>query len=471
MFTERKFELPLVLILAFVCYCILHNANWLFMGSMPGDDYQFLMTTAVGKASHGSTWSSRFWPLGLSDYSLLLLFGQCGRTAIAHYIWNCVTLVISCLLMFEIIYKTTKSFLSTYVALLFAFIASGFAQIHMECIYPERMISFVICVFLFSVGKAQKSQNAGWYALAFVMAAYSTYMKELVFVIFLVFATIQLLFDKLSRKDKVFYVALIFNSLVFISLYGYRRIFKPQKDIYATVISSVSEISFSQFLNEPIFIFIVALCIIRAYSVLIKHNRENLITDAALWAAMAYAFCYFLLNLHHGYYLYPSVVLSLPAFAVFFNKSRLHLLVGFLSLVFCGYLNFPINKSIVVNDWSHRESDHKIFEKIVSKSKKGWSVYWLSDVADKTREVQYWHYDRIMCLNRFQHFLKYYNSNTVFPISLVFDTNEFCKNSVVIINKTTLDRKSFQAVYDNFKAFSPKQVAEINNNFIYEICD
>lgn len=466
---ERKFELLFVLLLVFIWYCILHNANWLFMGSMAGDDYQFLMTTAVGKASHGSTWSSRFWPLGLSDYSLLLLFGQCGRTAVAHYIWNSVTLVISFLLMFEIIYKTTKNFLSTYVALLFAFISSGFAQIHMECIYSERMISFVICVFLFSAGKAQKSQNVGWYVLAFIMAAYSTYMKELVFVIFLVFAIIQLLFNKLSGKDKAFYVALICNSLIFISLYGYRRIFKPQKDVYATVISSVSEISFSQFLNEPILILIVALSVIRAYSVLIKHDREDLITDAALLAAVAYAFCYFLLNLHHGYYLYPSVVLSLPAFAVFFNKSRLHFLVGLFSLTLCGYLNFPQSKSIVINDWNHRESDHKIFEKIVSKSKKGWSIYWLSDVADKTKEVQYWHYDRIMCLNRFQHFLKYYNSNTVFPILLVFDTNKFCKNSIVIINKTTLDRKSFKGMYDSFKTFSPKQIAEINGNLIYEI--
>lgn len=469
MFIKRKFKLPLVLILAFICYCILHNANWLFVGSMPGDDYQFLMTTAVGKASHGSTWSSRFWPLGLSDYSLLLLFGQYGRMPLAHYIWNSVTIVISCLLMFENIYKATKNFLSTYAALLFAFIASGFAQIHMECIYPERMISFVICVFLFSVGKAQKSQNAGWYALAFIMAAYSTYMKELVFVIFLVFAVIHLAFGKLSKKDKVFYIALIFNSLVFISLYGYRRIFRPQKDVYATIISSVSEISFSQFLNEPILVVIAALCIIRVYSILIKHDRENLITDASLFAAAAYAFCYFLLNLHYGYYLYPSVVLSLPAFAILFNKSRLHFLVGLFSLTLCGYLNFPLNKSIVINDWNHRESDHKIFEEIVSKSKNGWSVYWLSDVADKTREVQYWHYDRIMCLNRFQHFLKYYDSNTEFPILLVFDTNKFYKNSIVIINKTTLDRKSFRAVYDSFKTFSPKQIAEINGNLIYEI--
>ena len=467
---KRKFELPLALILAFICYCILYNANWLFVGSMPGDDYQFLMTTAVGKASHGATWSSRFFPLGLSDYSLLLLFGRYGQTALAHYIWNSITLVFSCFLLFEILYNTTKNYLSAYIALLFAFIACGFAQIHMECIYAERMILFVASIFLFAIDKAKKSQNINWYVLAFLFAAYSTYMKELVFVIFLVFAVTQLMFNELSRRDKVFYTSLIINSLIFVSIYTYRRIFKPRQDIYATVISSVSEISFSQFLNEPILFFIVTLCAVRAYAVLAKHDRKNLISDAALFAAVAYAFCYFLLKLHSGYYLYPSVILSLPAFAVFFNKSRLNLFIGFFSLILCGYLNFSTNKYIVINDWNHRETDHKVFKNIVDKSQKGWKVFWLSDIADKEKE-QYWHYDRIMCFNRFQHFLKYYNSNTVFPISLVFDTNGFHKNSIIIVNEMALGRKSFQNIYDNFKTFSPKQVAKINNNLIYEISD
>lgn len=470
MITKKGIQSLLALILMAVCYCILRDANWLFMGSMPGDDYQFLMTTAIGKASHGSTWSSRFWPLGLSDYSVLLLFGSIGRTAFAHYVWNCITLVISCGLMFKLAQNSSKNPLASFISLLFIFVSSGFAQINMECIYSERMIAFAICIFRFSVEKTQKSKNIVWYALGLIFAIYSIYMKELVFVIFLLFASMQLFFNELSKKDKIFYIALILNCILFISIYTYRRIFKPQDEAYTTVLASLSDVSFAQFFNEPILFFLFILCLIRAYAVLINHDRKSFCADAFLFAAMAYAFCYFLLKLHAGYYLFPAVVLSVPAFANFLDRSRFCLVLGFCALMICGYLNLGFNKYIVMNDWEHRKSDHKIFENIVAQSKKGISVYWLSDIADKEKEHKYWHYDRIMCLNRFQHFLKYYNFNETFPINQVFEPSAFLKNSIVIINERTLARESFKKNYEKFiSIFSPKEIARIGENVIYKI--
>ncbi|MDR2780958.1 MAG: hypothetical protein LBB21_00650 [Holosporaceae bacterium] len=48
--------------------CILLHTNWVL-----GDDWQFINTTAIGKPSRAWAGNGRFWPLGLVDYSLLLL--------------------------------------------------------------------------------------------------------------------------------------------------------------------------------------------------------------------------------------------------------------------------------------------------------------------------------------------------------------------------------------------------------------
>lgn len=108
------------------------------------------------------------------------------------------------------------------------------------------------------------------------------------------------------------------------------------------------------------------MCLIRAYAVLIKNDRKSFYADAALFAAMAYAFCYFLLKLYAGYYLFPAVVLSVPAFANFMDRSRFNLTLGLMALIVCGYLNFGFSKHIVINDWEHRKSDHRIFENVVA---------------------------------------------------------------------------------------------------------
>ncbi|MDR1375472.1 MAG: hypothetical protein LBJ45_01515, partial [Holosporaceae bacterium] len=61
-------------ILSLMCGCILWEANWVFNGPYFPEDWQFLSTTAVGIPSRAWTGSGRFWPLGLCDYSILLLF-------------------------------------------------------------------------------------------------------------------------------------------------------------------------------------------------------------------------------------------------------------------------------------------------------------------------------------------------------------------------------------------------------------
>ena len=433
---------------------------------MPGDDYQLLMTTASGKMSHGATWSSRFWPLGLSDYSILLLFGQYGCTAVAHYIWNSLILIFSSVLMFNFIKQTTNNSLFALIALMLLFSSAGFTQIHMECIYSERMIFCSLCIFIYACNKTKKTENYFLYVPAFVFATYTTYMKELVFVIFLIVAVTNLLFNKnLSKQSKIFYQLLIANSLVFLAIYVYRRIFRPSPDgVFATIISDFNEISFMQFQNEPILFLISAMVIFRAYNILFRHDRSNIFIDSLLFASMGYAFCYFLLKLYSGYYLFPSVVLFLPAFSMFFSKIRLGILVVLLSF----NSNFAYNKWLLINNFEHRKTDHIVFENIVKRFNEGWNIYWLSDATELGKDAQYRYYDRMFCMNRFQHFLNYY-SRTKFPITLIFNTEKIKRKSMVIVISQTLERKSFANIKTEFQKLSPKKVAELNGNIVYEI--
>lgn len=266
-----------------------------------------------------------------------------------------------------------------------------------------------------------------------------------------------------------FYIALLINSLIFIVIYEYRRIFKPQKEIYATLISNINEISFSQFSHEPILVLIIALFIVRIYFFFLKDDRKYILADSALFASVGYAFAYFLLKLYSGYYLFPSVLLSIPAFYIFMN-NRMKKIVALILVITAFCLNFIDSKHIVLNDWEHRKSDHTVFEDLVRRSNNGWKIFWLSDfVAKNTEDDEYIHYDRVMCMNRFQHFLKYYSDNCPFLIELIFDTKKIDSNCVVIINKSTLLRNSFAEEKEKFFRLSPVKIAKINDNIVYEI--
>jgi hypothetical protein len=152
--------------LLLICCCILWEANWVFHNVLSGDDYQFLMTTAVGKLSHASTWDARFWPLGLGDYSLLLLFPH-GTTALGHYIYTCVMMILANLMLFAFLNKITSNRLISLFSLLTLFSASGFMQIHMNCFYSERMIFFMLSTFMLCRHRAQTDQSTAIMCLRF----------------------------------------------------------------------------------------------------------------------------------------------------------------------------------------------------------------------------------------------------------------------------------------------------------------
>ncbi len=454
----------LLSVVGVVCFCILYHSNWIFCGTLAGDDYQFLMTTAIGKMSHGSTWRARFWPLGLSDYSVLLLLPY-GKTPLAHYIYNSVILVISSLLFFNFINNIIRFNIKISLFSLFLlFCSSGFMQIHMECIYAERMIFFLLCVFIIFYKKACETKKDFYYYIAFFVAVWATYMKELVFVIFLIIAMTELFFQSLTKQRKLFNYALLFNSFVFIIIYIYRRIFRVHEPAYATIHYNIS---LEQFFNEPILYFMVILTGIRIYAVFFKKEYKCIFTDALLFAGMGYALSYCLLKLTSGYYLFPSIVLFLPAFAIFINKSNNFVkLMIFLGAIFCAIPNLKKSVHIVINNWSHRQTDELFFQYIVDEFHRGKQIYWLSNSDLQKNNPEYEHLDAIMCLNRFQHFINYYSKFQI-QIKRVFNTINLNQNSIVICGYPTVHSIKFNQIKKQLEKIGLYPIKELGGNMLF----
>ncbi len=446
-------------LLSFFCFCIVYNANWNFCNA--GDDYQFLMTTAIGKCSHGATWASRFWPLGLSDYSILLLFksGK-GVSALAHYIHNCVILIVSSLAMFFLLLKKTKKncFISL-LSVILLFLSTDFLQIHMYCIYPERMLFCIFCLFMLFVDKAMETQKTYWFLFAFIISAYSIYMKELVFVVFLAISILELSFGNLSKKTKIFHVSMLLNAMIFVVIYGYRRIFLTHKNAYASVISSISDISFAQFINEPILFLIVGLALFRGCIILLKKDELSF-ADSCLFASVGYAFSYFLLKLYSAYYFIPAIVLFLPAFAIFIDRIDTIRVLAVIVLFFV-CLNFNHIKNKVTDAWKHRKTDQPVFEYIIKKNNEKQKVYWLTDDPNFTLDIH--DTPDFFYLNRLHLFLKFYNNGSDLPITVIQDMPVLDENCVIIHS----DGKSFEKIKQS-ENLNVKKIEGLNFVTIFE---
>jgi hypothetical protein len=445
--TISYFVLASVLLL--MCICILWEANWVFHNVLSGDDYQLLMTTAVRKPSHASTWDARFWPLGLGDYSILLLFSH-GTTALGHYIYTCVMMILASLMLFAFLNKITSNRLISLFSLLTLFSASGFMQIHMNCFYSERMIFFMLSAFMLCRHKAQTKQSAVYYVLAFLSAAYATYLKEPVFGAIAIIAITSLLSDKSSRKERVFNWALLLNSAIFIAIYVYRLYFKKHEKIYATITGNILDGVSNQLQNEPLLYLVVCLTIIRAYNIFLKKDKKHTATDSLLFAGGGYASAYTFLNLTSNYYLVPAVTLFIPSFAVFLSNSKSHMrYIGICLVAICSWNSISYSKSLVLDVWEHRKNDHLFFEYLVKEHKSGKILFWLSAPLEEDLGC--------MC----KHFIDYYSGFTC-KIEIVFDFDKFNKDSLIICGSRTIQSDQFREICDKLTKLGFKKVKEFN---------
>ena len=306
-------------------FIIMYKANWIF-----GDDLLFVSSTAVNKyiPISGFLVSGRFYPFGVIHYNLLLFSFRClgintGVPTEVHFAVTSIFFMVTffCLyFLFESIDpvkpKSVYSVFNLFFVCTFFLIGSSFSYTFLYLIFPETPVIMLFAVFMLMYNKALKTDKIRYYIAAFLSAVYSTYCKEPVFGIFLSIAFVNYLLrhNKKSKREKIFYMALIANSVLFLILY-YFLSFKNASGFYNEGRVSINGFEFvlSIVRGNPVLIIMFCFGLIRLYSVIAKKERCYLFYDSLLFAGIAYVFAFFVLHLNAGYYFLPSIILFLPS--------------------------------------------------------------------------------------------------------------------------------------------------------------
>lgn len=445
-------------ILTAICTLILWNANFIFE-MFWADDYMFVSTTAVGRPSHAWTGMGRFNPLGQCDYSILLAIPY-GTTVIAHFLYNCATMVTSSLLFFFFLKKlmNDKSKEISWIpifCMLILFSISSFILIHISCIYPERPMFLMLSIFLFFYCKAaNESQKLLDYMIAFIGAAYATYLKEPIFGLWIIFAVSNLIFGKLSDRNRKFNYALLINSGIWISIYTYRTIFIDRTIIdggtgYGGVSSDNAFNIISNFITyfnkEPILYIILVIAFIRFITILKDRNKYHFIVDPALFSGLGYAFSYVIIGTHFNisYYYFPTVLLGIPAFALILKNLKHNSMryIFIFAAILCSIYSANQSFAWVCEVMRHRYSDPPIFMQLIEESKNGKKILWVTEKGKEAAIANSRELDQ-MKFRRYQIFLDYYGGyrgEEHFPFTKTSDYSKINKNTIIMCSKETLE--------------------------------
>ena len=218
-------------------YFIVKDANWCF-----GDDYEFLVSTAIGKSeplSRHIAEVGRFVPLQHYDFNFLTLFSF-GRTAFAHYLWVAIGFIVlvyfwartSVLICRKNIHLYKTKLLISLVCFLMLICTPYAVWVFQEIIFAERLILVLLMIFIY-LSILPRKNEVFKYILAFAIAVYLSYMKEPMSGALCVFALTNLIFEykKLSWPAKLFYMGLVLNFLVYLVLY-YFLVYRITSDFY-----------------------------------------------------------------------------------------------------------------------------------------------------------------------------------------------------------------------------------------------
>jgi hypothetical protein len=454
----------LLTVLSIICACILWKADWTF-DFFSADDYQFIARTAIGKPSHAFVGSYRFWPLGLCDYTILL-FVPYGKTAIAHYIYNCIMMIFSVLMMFSLLNRITKNnCVISLFSLLILFSVSGFVLAHILCIFPERMIFFMFSAFMLCSFLGYKKQSSRYYFLAFLSATYAIFLKEPVFGTIAIIALTNLIFFKSSVKDKIFNYTLLASSFTYVIIYIYRLFHRDNGTPYASIASSFSELSFGQFSNEPILYLMTIVVCATIYSLLIKKDKSQVFIDSWLLGGFGYAIAYSIFKLpggHVGYYVLPAIVLFIPSFAAFLlnNGKYRSAIIGF--SILCSVITINTSMEYVLTAWKHREKDHLFFERVVREWRSGKDICWLSDRMFENSECCH----SVFIFPRYNMFFHYYGGEKCL-LRKIFDPNEISKNSIVLCHEDMKEGSLYLAFLGKMKECGLELISTMAQTHLY----
>lgn len=421
--TSYLFMVPILL---FFSILILWNANWVF-DIFYVDDEQFVSATAVGKSVYAWSGASRFWPLGLFDYNWLLLLFPQGASPFVHFLYNCVTMYVTSFSLFSYLNHIFQEKIKiSWACMGILFISSCFLRLYMMCTYPERQLILMLSLFLWFYWKGINENSKKYQLLALFAAIYATYLKEPVFVIWVVFALSNLLFGKACNVRYLNY-ALLINSAIWLLLYLINFASIDQGSTYHGASFIPKKLMLRSFDHDPFMFILLILGFVRGWLVVFRKDKFDIFTDAPLFAGVAYTLVYAVINVHEYYLVVPSLILELPALGKFLLRNNNKLRKTVITLL-CLCLPISLFNSIrTVRDihW-HRTHDSIVFHKMIDASKSGSKIFYFS---------KYGNDDGNLTFKRYKTFFDYYSESN-FPLIRCYNPDDIDENSIVILCKS-----------------------------------
>ncbi len=417
---KRFYYILISLVLLLFSILILYNANWVF-DIFHVDDEQFVSATAIGKPVYAWSGSGRFWPLGLFDYNWLLLLFPKGASPFSHFVYNCLTMFVTCFVLFSYLNRVLKNRVEiSLICMGVLFISSCFLRLYMMCTYPDRQLILMLSLFLYFYWRGANERSKKCLFISLLAAIYASYLKEPVFVALTVFALSNLLFEK-SQHTKSFNYALLINSAIFVVLYLVYSGCVFGETMYHQASFVPKRLALRSFDHDPFMFILMILGFVRVYLVVFKKKRFDT-TDAALFAGIAYTLVYVLIDVHEYYLVVPSLILELSALGRFFaeNKGKLKTTVVILLCLCLPISLFNSIKTIRDIHW-HRENDSDIFYEIIEAQKSGSKVLYIDKLGDGD-----------FTFKRYKTFFDYY-SKSDFPLIHEHNSDAIDENSIVIV--------------------------------------
>jgi len=333
---SKTFDIFVMTISLIFVFIINYKAGWTF-----GDDIDYILTTVVNKYIPLSytIGMGRFPPFKNLQYNFPLFVFRClgintGLPLEVHFAVISVLYIVTVCCLYFIFSRIdsvetagTRSVFNCFFACTFFLLESSFSRVFLDLIYPETQVIMQFSIFMLMYYKALRTDKIRYYAIALLSAIFSTYCKEPVFGVFLIIAFINYLFryKEKSEREKVFYIALIANGIIFIILY-YFLSYKKATILYTENKTSIIGFKFllSIFIRSPILIIMFTFGLFRLYSIIVRKNRDHLFYDSLLFAGIGYVFAFIVLHFNMSYYFLPSIILFLPSIVYWIKYLSYH---------------------------------------------------------------------------------------------------------------------------------------------------
>jgi len=409
---RKLFNISKILITLFIfAYClvfaciIMYRANF-YLGS---DDYDLMNSVLINKYIKFVPYIGRFTPSNILHCNIVLFLYRCfgintGTQIGAHFFVVVLLFIITFLCLYNLFRNCNSLDNGKYflVDLFFSctFFATSvtFVNIFMVLIYGEAVLISFFSLFMLMYYKAIKTDKTIYYIFAFLVAIYCTYFKEIVFGIFIVIAITNHLFryKKESKQERIFYFALILNSIVFMILYyffSYRNTtyfyqsFNPIELPYGRLSLIIFLVK-----DNPVFILMFLFGLFRIYFIVFRNDREHMFYDSLLLAAIAFFLAYIILRFNHSYLVIPSLILFYPSFVYWikqaFKRIHIYILPCLLLIILAYAYNIYRQIPVIKNYYYYRNLYALHVNGLISEYNKGKEFIWYEtgDDIDFTRD-------------------------------------------------------------------------------------